>query len=109
MNPVDGPEVPPSARAHVTHAITHLLRPDELESWSFRWKLDDDSDKRSLVVDVVAVGEPYMGFLYEDGFDYPIDEALDIFTDGLEDFIAVSRFAWGQQRLLVDRPWRTTE
>jgi hypothetical protein len=47
-----------------------------------------------------------MGYLYEQSADYPIKEALDIFTDGLEAFIAESRFAWGQQRLLVDRPWR---
>jgi len=68
--------------------------------------MDDDSENRSLVVDVVAAGEPYMGYLYEENAEYAIEEALDIFTDGLEDFISESRFAWGQQRLMADRPWR---
>ncbi|MDZ5621176.1 hypothetical protein SFC88_10080 [Nocardioides sp. HM23] len=98
--------MPPSVRAHVDHAIRHLLRPDEVDGWSFRWTRDDDDpDTRSLVVDVVAVGEPYMGYLYQENAMCPVAEALDVFTDGLEDFISESRFAWGQRRELTDRPW----
>gem|GEM_PF-5285987 len=53
----------------------------------------------------MAAGEPYMGYLYQEGAEYPVEEAFDTFTDGLEDFISESGFAWGQQRLLTDRPW----
>jgi hypothetical protein len=95
----------PCVRTSSTPSGRHLLRPDELESWSFRWELDDDSDNRSLVVDVMAAGEPYMGYLYQETAEYPLEDALDVFTDGLEDFISESRFAWGQQRLLTKRPW----
>ncbi len=35
------------------------------------------------------------------------DHVGSVFTDGLEDFISESRFAWGQRRELQDRPWRT--
>lgn len=107
-HPADHPAVPPYVRAHVAYAVRHLLRPDELDSWSFRWTQDDDADSRSLVVDVMAAGEPYMGYIYQEHAEYPVEEALDIFTDGLEDFISESRFAWGQQRLLTDRPWHRT-
>jgi hypothetical protein len=45
-------------------------------------------------------------FIAEADAGYPLDEGLDVFTDGLEDFSSESRFAWGQQRELNDRPWR---
>ena len=35
------------------------------------------------------------------------DHVGSVFTDGLEDFISESRFAWGQRRELQDRPWRS--
>lgn len=77
------PDVPTLVRSHVDHAVARLLRPEEIDSWQIRWGTDDASGRR---------------FLCADG--------LDTFTDGLEDFIAESRFAGGQQRLLTDRPWR---
>jgi len=105
-SPADGPDVRSSVRTHVEHAIRHLLRPDEVDDWNFRWAQDDaDPGVRFLVVDLVAAGEHYMGYLYQEDADYPVEQALDIFTDGLEAFISESRFAWGQQRLLTDRPW----
>ncbi|MGH3308245.1 MAG: hypothetical protein ACRDOX_11205 [Nocardioides sp.] len=62
-----------------------------------------------LLVDLVACGESYIGYLAETGASYPCEDGLDTFTDGLEDFISESRFAWGQQRLLTGRPWREQE
>lgn len=101
-------DIPAAVRAHVAYAVTSLLTPEELESWSVRW-VDDDgggSGGRCLCVDLVAGGEPYRGYLHDENADYPVADALDGFVDGLEDFISESRFAWGQQRLLADRPWR---
>ena len=58
--------------------------------------------------DLSARGERYTGFVWHGGAHESM-QGLDTFADGLEDFIAESRFAWGQQRLLRDRPWRTGE
>ncbi len=66
----------------------------------------NDEGRWQLVVDVAACGEPWFGFIIERDADYPIEEGLDIFTDGFEDFISESRFAWGQRRELAERPWR---
>jgi hypothetical protein len=103
------PEVSPNLRRHVEHVFAHLLRPGELEQWEFRWERDAGSGRSMLLVDLVACGETYIGYLTEDGAGYPLEDGLDTFTDGLEDFISESRFAWGQQRLLTDRPWRAQE
>jgi hypothetical protein len=95
--------VPPAIRAHVQQVLTYLLRPGELHSWEVHWtRVDGEWD---LVVDLVACGEAYLGFIAQAGAGYPLVEGLDTFTDGLEDFISESRFAWGQQREMKDRPW----
>jgi hypothetical protein len=100
------PEVPHDVRQHVEHVLAQLFRPGELERWGFRWERDAERGRSSLLVDLVACGEPYIGFVAESGAGHPLEDGLDTFTDGLEDFISESRFAWGQQRLLADRPWR---
>lgn len=84
-------------RKWVEHILQHLLQPRELEEWSIEW----DQERAMLRVDVLACGEHHIGF------GRPGD--WDVFTDGFEDFISESQFGWGQQRLLVDRPWRSVE
>lgn len=104
---VSSPQSPPSLRADIRNRVrdvlAYLLRPEELDRWEVRWILTDGV--WDLVVDVVASGEPYLGFFAQAGADTHLEEGLDIFTDGLEDFISESRFAWGQQREMKDRPW----
>ena len=97
-------EVPATIRRHVAEVLDHLLSPGELEWWECRWEPDDG--RWLLVVEVVACGEHHRGFVAERGAGYPVEQGLDTFTDGLEDFISESRFAWGEQRLMKDRPWR---
>lgn len=101
------PDVSSSVRAAVQGVLDALLEPGELDDWSIGWERDRDGAWR-LVVDVRACGETYRGFVHEWGASYPVAAGLDVFTDGFEDFISESRFGWGQQRELEDRPWRTT-
>jgi hypothetical protein len=92
-------------RAYVATAVRELLLPEELDGWELGWELNERG-RWQLVVDLVAGGERFLGFITEDGAGYPIAAGLDTFTDGLEDFISESRFAWGQRREFHDRPWR---
>ena len=99
------PDVDPEVRAYVEQAVAALLRPDEVDRWELRWEWDPDDGLWQLVTELWACGEWFKGFVMPEGFDLPIAHGLDNFTDGLEDFISESRFAWGQQRELRDRPW----
>jgi hypothetical protein len=103
-SPQPPPDVPPAIRAHVEEALAFLLRPEELDGWKIRWIRDEGA--WDLVVDVVACGERYLGFIAQADAGYPLEEGLDTFTNGLEDFISESRFAWGRRREMNDRPWR---
>jgi hypothetical protein len=98
-------EIDPVVRDHVESVLRHLLLPGELEHWELGWKLVGGS--WALVADVVACGEPYFGFIGDRDAPAPIEDGLDVFTDGFEDFISESRFAWGQRRELQPRPWRS--
>jgi hypothetical protein len=104
-------EVPLILRRHVERVLSGLFRPGELEDWQFRWERDAETGRVMLRVDGVACGEPFAGYVGEVSADCPLDAErwLETFTDGLEDFISESRFAWGQQRLLIDRPWRSAQ
>jgi len=95
----------------VEHVLSGLFRPGELEEWQFRWERDDETGRLMLLVDGVACGESFAGYVGDDSADRSLDDGwwLETFTDGLEDFISESRFAWGQQRLLTDRPWRSVQ
>ena len=99
------PATDPVVRGHVEDVLRRLLRDDELDAWQLRWELND-AGRWQLVADVTACGERYVGFIAELDADYPLEAGLDAFTDGLEDFISESRFAWSEQRELRDRPWR---
>lgn len=90
----------------VSHAVEHLFRPDELDLWSISWQRHAGTSWE-LVVDLQARGEHHFGYVTESGAEYDLADGLDTFTDGLEDFISESRFAWGQRRELADRPWRS--
>ena len=103
--PTPTPAIDPVIREQVGHTLHHLLRPDELDEWKLRWVLDEQ-DQWQLIGDVHARGEQYRGYITQFGAEYEVADGLDAFTDGLEDFISESRFAWGQRRELVDRPWR---
>ena len=92
-------------RAHVEEVLRQLLREDELDGWQLRWEPNDRS-RWQLVAEVMARGEQYVGFIAELEAGYPLEDGLDTFTNGLEDFISESRFAWGERRELRDRPWR---
>ena len=97
------PEIDHVVRGHVEHVLRRLLTPSEIEKWELRWEWLEG--RWQLVVDLLACGEPYRGFITERDAGYPIEQGLDTFTDGLEDFISESRFAWGQRRELSERPW----
>lgn len=107
------PLVPPGLPAEVELIVASVLRPDEIDRVEVGWAtsegswpeaLGDATDGQTmLVARVVARGETYHCPLWQS--DWPsLREGLDAFADQLEDFIAESRFAWGQQRL-VPRPW----
>lgn len=104
MAPNEAPAIDPVVRGHVENVLRQQLMPGELDDWELRWL--NEGGQWQLVVDVVACGEPYLGFVTGHEPCRLIEEGLDIFTDGFEDFIAESRFAWGQQRELKERPWR---
>jgi hypothetical protein len=105
MSHPDAPDVHPAVRAHVETALRELLLPEELDGWELRWELNERG-RWQLVVDLMAGGERFLGFITEHGACYPIEDGLDTFTDGFEDFISESRFAWGQRGELHNRPWR---
>ncbi len=110
MDVPEPPEVSDEVREAVGFVLDALLLPGELDSWSIRWERDpvDGRPAWRLVVDVTAAGESHRGFVLEQGAAYPVSAGLDVFTDGLEDFISESRFGWGERRELAARPWRTT-
>jgi hypothetical protein len=112
MAPEPGqPDVPSTLHRHVEHVLSCLFRPGELEEWQFRWEREADSGRVMLLVDGVACGESFAGYVGEVNDDFPLDDGwwMETFADGLEDFVSESRFAWGQQRLLIDRPWRSVQ
>ena len=98
------PPIDPAVRAHVQHVLDTLLQPGELDDWVLSWEPDRGTWR--LVARVTVCGEECYGYVTEVDAAYPLSAGLDTFTDGFEDFIAESRFAWGQQRELRDRPWR---
>ena len=97
--------IDPVVRAHVGAVVRQLLLPGELDRWDVQWQRDDRSRWMLLAV-IDARGERYVGYIKDASTDYPVENGLDTFTDGFEDFISESRFAWGQRRELRDRPWR---
>lgn len=99
------PSVSDEVRSAVESVLDALLLPGELDRWTVAWH-EEPAETWALVVDVQARGESHRGLLCEWGAGYPIEDGLDVFTDGFEDFISESRFAWGQQRELRPRPWR---
>ncbi|MEO9323487.1 hypothetical protein ABFT23_08365 [Nocardioides sp. C4-1] len=99
------PDVEDRLRPLVQLVVERLFRPGELDGWCFVWRRDGRSGPHQLMASVAAAGETFDGYIWE-GAGYAPEDGLDVFVDGLEDFISGSRFAWGQQRLLNERPWR---
>lgn len=98
-------EVRDRLRPYVEHVMAALLDPGELEGWRFVWV--PDGDGRHLAVEVRAGGDFHFGFVWQEAPDEDPVDGMDTFVNGFEDFISESTFAWGEQRLLRDRPWAT--
>lgn len=109
MDSPEPPEVGDEVRGAVRFVLGALLLPGELDGWSIGWERDhlDEPPTWRLVVDVTVAGESHRGFVHQQGAGYPVEEGLDTFTDGFEDFISESRFGWGERRELAARPWWT--
>jgi len=105
LSPADKDAVEARLRPFVRHAVSGLLRPEELdgpEPLRLWWSSDVEAGD-VLRVSTSAEGEGFECWLWHPSISE--EEGLDSFCDQLEDFISESRFAWGEQRLLVDRPW----
>jgi hypothetical protein len=94
------PELAALRRQIVDPVVSALLSADEVDELALRWGADPLPD--DVWVHLVARGEPFEHLLHSPVHGAgPIDAvaAAQNLAWQLEDFIAESRFAWGEQRI----------
>ena len=85
-------------RTVVEPVVASLLTDDELEHLAVHRGVDGEPDDVWVVL--TAAGEVFNGWLSQPGAedDWTPQRCAEHLADGLEDWIAESRFGWGQQR-----------
>lgn len=77
-------------------AIDALLRDDEVDSVRLTRQVDGQHIAHELVI--VAKGEQFKTVVHDTSVAYPPGGPLVVLREQLFDFVAESRFGWGQNR-----------
>lgn len=91
---------PPSAvallRDIVGPAIGSVLRDDEVDSVQLTRQIEGTNVVHELVV--VAKGEEFRTVVHDTSVAYPPGGPVEVLREQLVDFVAESRFGWGENR-----------
>lgn len=77
-------------------AISAVLKDDELGDAELTLRSSDDGNQVQMFLTVR--GERFEDLIYDASMDYPLSGWRDRLTSNLQDFVAESKFGWGQKR-----------
>ena len=91
----------------VSPALEVMLQPDELHAVSLARRQGSDSESHWYAdLELNLVGERFVDRVYENTIDAPVTEWRNRLASNLQDFVAESRFGWGEWRPLpADWVW----